>query len=662
MFASPLPPPPTLTSTALQVPANVQSHFADSMSFQATRPPPTSKQCEHLDFPGGLCPSVISPYLHADYLQREVSNRLLAHDRTAPLGPASYMRTEMHQHQHQHMHQHQHTHQHTIGLSTPPFSPSLLPNNAQHLFEKIPRYEPSFYRQGIPGLSYALPSLLTPAAPGTAPLNSGIPGAFQPKTINPGGISSDPALLSLRERVKPGPSPVTPKKTGKWCAVHVQVAWRIYHHQQKQHEAQKGGADTKPVIDPLRPPTHLLPNSNIHRPPDLGSSAQPALISPFMGSTRPPFDSGPTHHSSFLNPAHIGVSPFARPSPYSVGFPGLGNSLFNGARELSSMSTLSPEWNRLHKTPSSFPTPPTWPKTDEREKERERELSLHDRRKEEERERERRNLERLTSLDIDRGREKDRSDRYRETERRRSRSRSRSPIRNGRLEAAKAEVIDKRHEEKASIKIKEERREEEAQLLERDKLLRSNEYLFGPLSHTAATMPVNMLERARMIGPRYFSNERPQLGVWSHYEKGFDVSHHRLDLRDIEREREREHMRDLYIRERMFERMPFFERERYEYEQNKLPALRAVDQLSVGHFPRTVSPMVNHSSKSNSPASIPGAPPPLIPSSTTSHPRSHTNSPASSKSKANSPLDSANELKDKRDSHSSSTDPDAHSR
>lgn len=513
--------------------------------------------------------------------------------------------------------------------------------------------------------------MLTPAGPGPGPLNTGIPGAFQPKTINPSSLSSDPGLLSLRERVKPGPSPVTPKKTGKWCAVHVQVAWRIYHHQQKQHEAQKGGADTKPVIDPLRSPSHLLPNSSIHRPPDLGTSAQQALLGTLIGSARPSFDSGPTHHSSFLNPAHIAsVSPFARPSPYSVGFPGLpGNSLFNGSRELSSMSTLSPEWNRLHKTPSSFPTPPSWPKTDverEREKERERELGLHDRRKEEERERERRNLERLTSLDMDRGRDKDRADRYREAERRRSRSRSRSPIRNGRLEPPKQDLMDKRHDDKSSLKIKEERRDEDVHLLERDKLLRNNEYLFASLPHTTTAMPVNMLERARMLGPRYYNNERPQLGVWNPYDKGFDMSH-RLELREIERERDhlmgaRFNPNDLYFRERMFDRMPIFDRERYEYEANKLPALRPVDPLSVGHFPRTVSPMVNHSSKSNSPASIPGAPPPLIPSSSTSHPRSHTNSPASSKSKASSPLDNVSELKDKRDTHSSSTDPDTHSR
>lgn len=231
--------------------------------------------------------------------------------------------------------------------------------------------------------------------------------------------------------------------------------------------------------------------------------------------------------------------------------------------------------------------------------------------------------------------------------------------------------MDKRHDDKSGLKIKEERRDDDVHILEqRDKMLRNNEYLFASIPHAAAAaaggMSVNMLERARMIGPRFYNNERTQLGVWNPYDKGFDMSH-RLELREIERERDhvmgaRFNPNDLYFRERMFDRMSMYDRERYEYEANKLPALRPVDPLSVGHFPRTVSPMVNHSSKSNSPASIPGAPPPLIPSSSTSHPRSHTNSPASSKSKASSPLDSVSELKEKRDTHSSSTDPDTHSR
>ncbi len=64
------------------------------------------------------------------------------------------------------------------------------------------------------------------------------------------------------------------QKSGKWCAVHVRVAWEIYHHQQKQQaEAQKNPADKMP--DPLRPPSHMLPGGAVHRPTDLNNPLMP---------------------------------------------------------------------------------------------------------------------------------------------------------------------------------------------------------------------------------------------------------------------------------------------------------------------------------------------------------------------------------------------------
>lgn len=82
--------------------------------------------------------------------------------------------------------------------------------------------------------------------------------------------------------------------------------------------------------------------------------------------------------------------------------------MFPGGREMPSVPGLtSPhEFNRLHRTPSSFPTPPAWTKPDtEREKERERE-------KEKERERER-------------ARERDREQQQREQDRERERQQER---------------------------------------------------------------------------------------------------------------------------------------------------------------------------------------------------------------------------------------------
>ncbi len=69
----------------------------------------------------------------------------------------------------------------------------------------------------------------------------------------------------------------------------------------------------------------------------------------------------------------------------------VGGNMFG--REVAGVPNLtSPhEWNRLHRTPPSFPTPPAWPKPGEaleRERERERELANREReRREEDRDR-----------------------------------------------------------------------------------------------------------------------------------------------------------------------------------------------------------------------------------------------------------------------------------
>ena len=63
------------------------------------------------------------------------------------------------------------------------------------------------------------------------------------------------------------------QKGGKWCQAHVQVAWKIHMHQQKQIESQRTPEPKPPTVpaniaDPLRPPSHLLPpGSALVRPP-----------------------------------------------------------------------------------------------------------------------------------------------------------------------------------------------------------------------------------------------------------------------------------------------------------------------------------------------------------------------------------------------------------
>ncbi len=80
------------------------------------------------------------------------------------------------------------------------------------------------------------------------------------------------------------------QKSGKWCAVHVRVAWEIYHHQQKQSAegGKPGSTEGKPPSaggDSLRPPSHLLPpgsagpGPSLHRPDLPGSSLLPGNMS-----------------------------------------------------------------------------------------------------------------------------------------------------------------------------------------------------------------------------------------------------------------------------------------------------------------------------------------------------------------------------------------------
>lgn len=64
------------------------------------------------------------------------------------------------------------------------------------------------------------------------------------------------------------------QKTGKWNAMHVRIAWEIYHHQQKQAAEVKAGVNVGgSKSDLLRPPTHLFPGPP--RPHDLSSFAAP---------------------------------------------------------------------------------------------------------------------------------------------------------------------------------------------------------------------------------------------------------------------------------------------------------------------------------------------------------------------------------------------------
>ncbi|XP_040107493.1 fibrosin-1-like protein isoform X19 [Oryx dammah] len=250
-------------------------------------------------------------------------------------------------------------------LLPPPWGPhvasghhGLACRNRECQFDKYtPKLDSPYFRHSnffppFPPAVPGLPALL----PHPGPFGS-LQGAFQPKQV------SDPYRTAIR-------------KPGKWCAVHVQIAWQIYHHQQKikmQLEPHKLDVGTK--LDLFSRPPAPGVFAGFHYPQDL---ARPLFSS--SGATHPatnPF--GPSAHpGSFLPTGHL-TDPFSRSSTFG-GLGSLGSNAFGGlgshALTPGSGGIFAPKegptlhglpspheaWNRLHRAPPSFPTPPPWPK------------------------------------------------------------------------------------------------------------------------------------------------------------------------------------------------------------------------------------------------------------------------------------------------------------
>ncbi|XP_068439212.1 autism susceptibility gene 2 protein homolog isoform X3 [Clinocottus analis] len=332
-------------------------------------------------------------------------------------------------HQHNHQHQHTHTHQH--------FTPFLHPTPAAPpLFDKYAGKMDGLYRHPYPPPS--VPSI-PPVIPPSGPFGS-LQGAFQPKGAGPDissrlgvvphhlqpkdprvrtTLSSCPFIFLLfgcidqngRGQTKfrrgsfcntgrltdPfGTSVKISNKPGKWCAMHVYVAWMILSHQKKvklmradPHKldfrsdllARLPGAGGMGSLGPMggaMPPTH-----DLTRPPTLFSAA--GAVNPSAA----PFISPSTPHSSFLPPtAHL--DPYGRSPPFTplgalgsgafggLGSPTLAGSVF-GPKDspagvvggLSNPNHHDP-WNRLHGGPSGFAPGPSWAKAPDKRDERER--------------------------------------------------------------------------------------------------------------------------------------------------------------------------------------------------------------------------------------------------------------------------------------------------
>ncbi|KAM9194844.1 fibrosin-1-like protein isoform 10-T10 [Dugong dugon] len=369
MFAAPptLPPPPALPTNSLVLPG----HPADASLLVSLSPP--IMYCQP---PSGIL-------IDHELLRQELNTRFLVQSSArpgAPLGPGAPLRAEFHQHQHTHQHTHQH--QHSFAPFPPGLPPTpLMPPAAPPPFDKYaPKLDSPYFRHSnvsffpsYPPAVTGMPTLL----PHPGPFGS-LQGAFQPKTSSPievtGRASAVHALLQKAPAV-PDHYRTVVRKPGKWCAVHVQIAWQIYHHQQKikQMQLDPHKSEVGAKLDLFsRPPAPGM-FAGLHSPQDL---ARPFFSS--TGAAHPatgPF--GPSaHHSGFLPTSHL-ADPFSRSSTFG-GLASLGSNAFGGLgshaltagsvfahKEGSSLHGLpSPQeaWSRLHRAPPSFPTPPPWPK------------------------------------------------------------------------------------------------------------------------------------------------------------------------------------------------------------------------------------------------------------------------------------------------------------
>ncbi|XP_027812169.1 fibrosin-1-like protein isoform X9 [Ovis aries] len=368
---SPHGPGPHLSTShlALRSQAQHQHHAAAMFAAPPTLPPPPALPANSLVIPGhpadaSLLISFSQPIMYCqphsgilidhELLRQELNARFLV--QSAPLGPGALLRAEFHQHQHTHQHTHQHQHTFAPFPAGPP-PPPLLPHAAPPPFDKYtPKLDSPYFRHSnffppFPPAVPGLPALL----PHPGPFGS-LQGAFQPKTSNPLELTGRASAVHTLLQKAPG-QVSDPYRT----AIRMQL------------EPHKLDVGTK--LDLFSRPPAPGVFAGFHYPQDL---ARPLFSS--SGATHPaanPF--GPSAHpGSFLPTGHL-TDPFSRSSTFG-GLGSLGSNAFGGlgshALTPSSGGIFAPKegptlhglpspheaWNRLHRAPPSFPTPPPWPK------------------------------------------------------------------------------------------------------------------------------------------------------------------------------------------------------------------------------------------------------------------------------------------------------------
>ncbi|GFT04371.1 autism susceptibility gene 2 protein [Nephila pilipes] len=294
------PPPPPLLPVASHHTIFTTGSLTPTLPLEATAGPSPYRA-------ETLFPQHSEYKKHPDFLRRELDTRFLAsQDHSIPIPPPPYMQSEV-QH-HSQMHQ-----QPPAFIAPPPLGAPMVPQQPSHLYEKYPKLDSSLYRRPSIGLSNYPPvsSLFAPGGGASTPF---VPpahlAALQPK------INS----VSKTKSMKPG----------KWCAMHVRIAWEIYNDQQKkkQADAHKAGI----ALASVKPPDHLHAAANhlfcsLPRTHEMSPFSSSLLSAAASGHPRS-FETT-SHHSTFLNPTPAHLGPFARPG-YSTfagagtGFSGLG--------------------------------------------------------------------------------------------------------------------------------------------------------------------------------------------------------------------------------------------------------------------------------------------------------------------------------------------------
>ncbi|XP_026770644.1 autism susceptibility gene 2 protein isoform X6 [Pangasianodon hypophthalmus] len=269
---------------------------------------------------------------------------------------------------HQHNHQHQHTHTHQHFLHPPAAAPPMFEKftgKIDGLFRHpfFPQYPPP-----VPGIQ--------PVLPPTGPFSS-LQGAFQPKGTAPdmpARLGVVPSHLQPKDpRITDpfAPSLKVSSKPGKWCAMHVRVAWMILRHQEKVKLMQ---ADPQKLE---------LRNDLLSRLPGPGGIGGLGSLGA-LGGPLPP-----SHDLTRPGSLFAAANPYGRSSPFpplgalgagafgGLGSPSLGASSVFGHKAESSASAVGglgnphDPWNRLHVAPP-FPSGPSWAKGLEKRDERDR--------------------------------------------------------------------------------------------------------------------------------------------------------------------------------------------------------------------------------------------------------------------------------------------------